>query len=378
MIYLDNSATTHKKPDSVINAMTQYMKSGCANPGRSGHKLSLKAGEYVYNCRDLICEMFGASNPENIVFTLNATDSLNIAIKGYLNEGDHAIFSSMEHNSVVRPFYALLDKNIEYSVAIGDKFGRVTAESILSLIKPNTRLVCLIHASNVCGTINDICEIGKKLKEKNIKFLVDASQSGGIVPINMEEDNIDFLVLTGHKALMGPQGTGVLCIKDDIDLKTIKEGGTGSMSTYASMPPYLPDKLESGTLNTVGICGLYEGIKFIKNVGINNILEHDRYLSRILLEDLMNIRNIRVFGYLTDVRRIGVISVNFPERDVIEVSQILDKEYNIATRAGYHCAYGAHCTIGSEKEGTLRLSIGAFNTKDDIKSAVYAINKIIN
>jgi selenocysteine lyase/cysteine desulfurase len=194
----------------------------------------------------------------------------------------------------------------------------------------------------------------------------------------MEDDNIDFLVLTGHKALMGPQGTGVLCIKDDINLKTIKEGGTGSMSTYASMPTYLPDKLESGTLNTVGICGLYEGIKFIKNVGINNILEHDRILSRILLEDLINIRNVRVFGYLTDVRRIGVISINFPDRDVVEVSQILDKEYNIATRAGYHCAYGAHCTIGSEKEGTLRLSIGAFNTKDDIKNTVYAINKIIN
>lgn len=378
MIYLDNSATTHKKPDSVINAMIKYMKSGCANPGRSGHKLSLKSGEIVFNCRDLISEMFGVKNPENVIFTLNATDSLNIAIKGFLNEGDHAIFSSMEHNSVVRPFYALRDNNVDYSVAMGDKFGRVTEESILSLIKPNTRLVCLIHASNVCGTINDIRGIGKKLKEKNIKFLVDASQSGGVVPINMEEDNIDFLVLTGHKALMGPQGTGILCINNDIDLKTIKEGGTGSMSTYAAMPSYLPDKLESGTLNTVGICGLYEGIKFIKDVGINNIFEHDKFLSKILLEDLMNVRNVRVFGYLTDVRRIGVISVNFHSKDVVEVAQILDKEYNIATRAGYHCAYGAHCTIGSEKDGTLRLSIGAFNTKDDIKSAVYAINKIIN
>ncbi|MBE7052928.1 MAG: aminotransferase class V-fold PLP-dependent enzyme [Ruminococcaceae bacterium] len=377
MIYLDNSATTHKKPESVIYAMTNYMRNECANPGRGGHRLSLKSAETVYMCRCEIAKMFGIENAENIVFTLNATDSLNMVIKGFLKEGDHAVFSSMEHNSVVRPFYALKNKNIDFSIAYADKFGYVNCEAILKEIKPNTRLVCITHASNVCGTVNDIYEIGKMLKEKNIKFLVDASQSGGIIDIDVEKCNIDFLALTGHKALMGPQGVGVLYVKDANFLETIKEGGTGSMSSITSMPDYMPDKFESGTLNTVGIAGLLEGVKFIRKVGLDTINMHETNLTRMLLDDLSVIKNVRIFGYLTTVRRIGVVSINFLNNDVLSVADILDKDYGICVRAGYHCAYMAHKTIGSEKEGTLRLSIGAFNTKNDIKTAVYAINKII-
>ncbi len=378
MIYLDNSATTLKKPREVTSAVADCLNNYCANPGRGGHKACVYAGEKVYECRELICDMFNAPKSENVIFTSNATESLNLAIKGFLKPGDHAVFSSMEHNSVVRPFYSLKDKGISFSVARGDVFGRVSLESILGEIRENTKLVCLVHVSNVCGTVNDISGIGRELRKRNIAFLVDATQSAGILPIDMEKDCIDFLAITGHKALMGPTGTGALLISENVNLNPLKEGGTGSFSKLFTQPDEYPDKFESGTLNTAGIVGLGAGIKFINGVGLSNIREHDRILTQLLLEDLSVIRGVNVFGYLANVRRTGVVSFNAFDIDVTEIAQRLDSEYDIAVRAGYHCAYMAHQTIGSDLTGTVRLSIGAFNTKSDIKTASYAINKIIN
>lgn len=377
MIYLDNSATSFPKPREVREGMNECLRRYCANPGRSGHKMSMRISEEIYSCREKLAEMFNVSGPERVIFTSNTTSALNLAIKGILHRGGHVIFTSMEHNSVVRPVYKLSEsRGVEYSIANANIYGYVDSAVVESLIRPDTRLIAAIHVSNVCGTINPIRDIGAVAKAHNIPFLVDAAQSGGVLPINMEEDNISFLALAGHKSLYGPTGTGVLCLADGASPDTLMEGGTGSNSRDPRQPDELPDKYESGTVNAVGICGLSKGIDFINRVGMETIYSHDMMLTRILLEDLSVIKGVNIHGYLTAADRIGVVSVTVDGKDCIEVASILDEEYNIAVRAGYHCSYLAHSTLGTRDTGTVRISIGAFNSTHDIKSVVSALNDI--
>lgn len=377
MIYLDNSATSLIKPKDVYSAMLDCMKNYAANPGRSGHRLSAKAAEKIFECRENLCGMFGADDPNRFIFTQNATESLNLAIRGFFKNGGHVVLTQMEHNSVIRPVFTLEKDGITHTVAEADAFGRVSPESIKNAIKPDTKMIAATHVSNVCGTVNDIEEIGKIAKEHNIAFLVDAAQSAGILPIDIKKQNITFLSLTGHKALLGPQGTGALYVGDD-SLVPLKTGGTGSYSKLPYQPDDLPDKYESGTLNTVGICGLNEGLKFIKKVGTENIFEHEMHLTSHLLENLSVMRGISVQGYMSAAHRSGVVSITSDKKTPSEISHILNTEYDIAVRSGYHCAPFAHKALGTFDTGSVRISLGAFNTKNDIDafcSALYNITR---
>ena len=377
MIYLDNSATTFPKPKGVYQEVLNAVKLYGANPGRSGHKMSISASEQVFKCRMELADFFGIADPSKVIFTLNATDSLNMAIKGILKENDHVIVSSMEHNSVLRPVYALSQKKgVTYDIVWGNIYGYVSAKDIEKAIKPNTKLIVLTHASNVCGTVNPIREVGEIARRHNITFLVDASQSAGILPIDMERDNIDLLATAGHKALYGPVGIGVLCVRDAYLLDTIKEGGTGSNSKDLNQPEILPDKFESGTLNTVGIMGLSAGMNFINKVGIDQIAHHEKRLTGMLIERLAFTKGVTVYGYLNTENRLGVVSFNVSGLDSVEVAKTLNEKYDIAVRAGYHCAYTAHQTIGSESLGTVRASVGAFNTPNDIEALCNAVKEI--
>lgn len=377
VIYLDNSATSWPKPREVYSKVLDAVKIYGANPGRSGHTMSLSASEQIFKCRMDVADFFGIDDPSKVIFTLNATDSLNIAIKGLLRENDHVIVSSMEHNSVLRPVFSLSQKKgVTYDVVWGNVYGFVSAEKIEKAIKPNTRLIVLTHASNVCGTVNPIREVGGIAKKHGITFLVDASQSAGIIPIDVNADNIDILATAGHKGLYGPVGTGILYIRDASLIDTIKEGGTGSNSKDLNQPDILPDKFESGTLNTVGIMGLSAGIDFINKTGIDEISQYEKKLTGMMIERLAFTKGISVYGYLHSENRLGVVSFNVSGLDSVEVAKILNEKYNIAVRAGYHCAYTAHQTIGTETLGTVRASVGAFNTPNDIEMLCRAVKEI--
>lgn len=377
MIYLDNSATSWPKPRDVYLSVVDAIKIYGANPGRAGHKMSIAASEEIFKCRMAVADFFGIDDPSKVIFTLNATDSLNIAIKGILKENDHVVVSSMEHNSVLRPIFALSqEKGITYDIVWGNIYGFVSAEEIEKAIKPNTALIILNHASNVCGTVNPIRQVGEIARKHHIPFLVDASQSAGILPIDVKRDNIDILATAGHKGLYGPVGTGILYIKDASIVNALKEGGTGSNSMDLKQPDILPDKFESGTLNTVGIMGLSSGINFINKVGIDEIFYHEKKLTGMMIERLAFINGVSVYGYLHTENRLGVVSFNVSGLDSVEVAKYLDERYDIAVRAGYHCAYTAHQTIGSEALGTVRASVGVFNTMNDVEILCNAVREI--
>ena len=378
MIYLDNAATTYPKPECVYEAIMDCMKNYCANPGRAGHKLAMKAAREIYDTRENIAKLFNVDNPMNIVFTNNATDSLNLAIKGVVNSGDHIITTSMEHNSVIRPIKALENNNIENTVVQCNKDGFLNIEDLRNAIKPNTKLIVTTHASNVCGTIIDIESIGKIAKENNILYLVDASQTAGVYDIDIKKINVDMIAAPGHKCLLGPQGTGILYIREGLELNILKEGGTGSKSEDLFQPNLLPDKYESGTHNTPGIVGLNQGVKFILEEGIENIRKHEEDLCEYMLNRLEEVPNIVIYGPKDSKKRAAVISINIGNMDSGEITFLLDSEYDIATRSGIHCAPLAHKTLGTLEQGAVRFSLGYFNTKQDIDTAIEALKQIAN
>ena len=377
MIYLDNAATTYPKPEKVYEKVMDCMKNYCANPGRAGHKLAMKAAREIYDARENVARLFNIDNPMNIVFTNNATESLNLAIKGSVKAGDHIITTSMEHNSVIRPIKALEMIGVENTIVQCDSEGFLDIDDIKKAIKPNTKLIVTTHASNVCGTIIDIKSVGNVAKENNILYLVDASQTAGVYDINIQDMNVDMIAAPGHKCLLGPQGTGVLYIREGLNLTILKEGGTGSKSEDLFQPELLPDKYESGTHNTPGIVGLGEGIKFIFEEGIENIREHEEKLCEYMLNRLEEIPNITVYGPKDSKKRASVISINIGTIDSGEITFLLDSEYDIATRSGIHCAPLAHKTLGTLQQGAVRFSLGYFNTKDDIDKAIDALKEIV-
>ena len=376
MIYLDNAATTFPKPEAVYNAMMDCMKNYCANPGRAGHKLAMKAAREIYDTRENIAKLFNIDNPMNIVFTNNATDSLNLAIKGVVNKGDHIITTSMEHNSVIRPIKALEKVGVENTIVQCDEQGFLNIDDLEKSIKPNTKLIVTTHASNVCGTLIDIKSISEIANKHNILYLIDASQTVGVYDIDLKDIKADMLAAPGHKGLLGPQGTGILYIREGLNIGILKEGGTGSRSEDLFQPDLFPDKYESGTHNTPGIVGLNEGVKFIFKEGIDKIKEHEEELCKYMLERLEEVPNIIIYGPKDANKRASVISINIGNMDSGEITFLLDSEYNIATRSGIHCAPLAHKTLGTLEQGAVRFSIGYFNTKEEIDKAVAALKEI--
>ena len=375
MIYLDNAATTFPKPSKVYEEVLNCMKNYCANPGRASHDMAIKSALKILECRNLLSELFNIKNPLNIIFTSNATEALNIGIKGFLKRGDHAISTFTEHNSVLRPLNTLAKRGVEITFIAPDKSGFINPNDIKDEIKANTKLIIVNHVSNVLGTIQDISAIGNIAKKYGIAFLVDASQSAGNINIDVEKSNISMLALSGHKGLYGPQGTGMLYVKEGVKLSTLEEGGTGSNSISLNQPIELPDRFESGTLNTPGIAGLCEGIKFIKKIGVKNIYLEEINLIEQLLIDLNNLSFIKIYGNKNIKGRSAVVSFNIDGIDASTVAEQLN-DVNIYIRTGYHCAALSHKVIGTELQGTIRVSPGCFNTSEDIDNFIKAIIRI--
>ena len=377
-IYLDNAATSWPKPESVIQAMKQYNDQIGCNPGRSGHHLSVEAGRLLYNTREIISNLFGVSGPLRIAFTSNVTHALNIVILGLLKPGDHVITTSLEHNSVMRPLRELELRKVELSVIDCSKSGEFNPDLIHKHIKSNTKLIIATHASNVTGTILPIAEIGKIAYEYGIPFCVDSAQTAGILDIDVDKSHIDILCFTGHKGLFGPMGTGGLYIKKDLEksIRPLMFGGTGSRSEYEIQPDFMPDKYESGTLNMIGIAGLYAGVKFINETGINEIHQKENALLKKFLDGISEIKNVTIFAPEKIENQVAVAAFNIEELSPSDTSFYLDENYGILTRPGLHCAPSAHKTIGTFPQGTNRISFGYFNTNEDVDAAVKAIHEL--
>jgi len=378
VIYLDNAATSYPKPPSVIEAMTKCMNEYCANPGRGGHNLSVLSSKAIMDARTAICDFFNVGSPMQVCFTKNATEALNIAIKGIIKTGSHVITSSMEHNSVIRPLKALEKEGIiEISIVKGDEYGRINHLDISKNIKKNTDLIVLTLSSNVNGMIMPVKEVGEIAASFGIPFLLDASQGAGVIKIDMKEMQISMLAVPGHKSLYGPQGTGCLCVDEKIKLKPLMQGGTGSNSKNTYQPEIMPDLAESGTLNTPGIVGLHSGIEFIKSQGIDTISYNKNLLVKKLIEGLSEFKKIKIYSSSDIKYNSGIVAFNIEDMDSTEVSYLLDNNYDIAVRAGFHCSPVAHMTIGTAESGAVRLSPGYFNTLDEIDFTLEAIRKII-
>lgn len=375
MIYLDNAATTWPKPDSVWEAVIECGKHKCGNPGRSGHRLALESAREVFAAREAVAALFNAGDSSYIIFTWNATGALNTALKGFLRSGDHVITSSMEHNSVMRPLHALSEKGlITYTVVPCSPRGELDPDDVKKVITRSTRLIVLTHASNVCGTILPVKEVKKLLPE--IPLLIDAAQTVGCLPIDVQDSGIDMLAFPGHKGLFGPMGTGGLYIGKEIHLVPFIEGGTGSRSEELSHPDFLPDSLEAGTRNVPGLSGLRAGIEFIRRENVQTILDYKISLTKLLIEGLSEIGKIRIHGIQNPEKQTAIVSVTAAGIEPGEMARKLDDDFCIATRAGLHCAALAHQTLGTYPYGTVRLSMSYFNTKDEMLQAVRAIESI--
>lgn len=378
IIYLDNAATSWPKPEGVADTVSDFIKKGCANPGRSGHRMSVDTARMIFSVRDAVAELFGCSDPLRIAFGYNATSALNAAISGLIKPGDHVITSGMEHNSVMRPLRALEAAGVELTVLPGNVYGAVDPDDLRKAIRKNSAAVVMTHASNVTGTVMPIEDIAKITSELEIPFIVDAAQSAGVIPINLDKTPVDMLAFTGHKGLYGPQGTGGLYIRNGLEerVRALISGGTGSKSEKEEQPEFMPDKFESGTPNSPGIAGLGAGIEFINRIGVENIRNHEQKLTTMLIEGVRALRGVTIYGPPADGARTSVVSINIEGIAASEATAILDEEFGIMTRPGLHCAPGAHRTIGTFPGGTVRFSIGYFNTEEDIKKTISAVESI--
>lgn len=377
MIYLDNAATSGTKPERVINAVNLALRKYSANPGRSGHKLSLEASQLIFEARSAVKDFFAADLEENVVFTMNCTHAINIVIKGVLQGGDHVITSDLEHNAVMRPLERLKKENkITYDIAEVDMYDdNKTADNFKKLITPKTKLIICTGASNVLGHILPIEKIGKLCHDNNVLFAVDAAQTAGVVPINMQKQNIDFLCVAAHKGLYAPMGAGILIARKPIPY-TIIEGGTGTASLSLVQPDDMPEKLESGTVSLPLIAGIKAGIGFVKSMGIEKIYSHEFNLSEYLYDHLKRLPNIEIYSpYPRFFHTAPVISFNIKDKTSDEIAGILNSK-NIAVRAGLHCAPLAHKNTLTEQNGSVRVSLGVFNTKKELDYLVNVL-KII-
>lgn len=380
-VYLDNASTSFPKPKIVADSIYNYLTNIGGNPGRANHSNALESNRYLFAARETIAGFFNFNKIDNVIFTNNVTSSLNILINGILKSGDHVITSSMEHNSVIRPLYNLKEtRNIELDIIQANANGIIDVSLIEKSIKSNTKLIIITHASNVTGSIQPIEEIGSICKKHNIFFILDSAQSAGVLNVDFEKFNLNALAFTGHKSLLGPQGIGGFIIDDKLNkiCSPYILGGTGSLSHSLTQPDFLPDKFESGTLNIPGIIGLYESIKFIEKEGLSTIYDYNSTLRSHLINEILNMNNYYIHGELSSVYGTSCISITHSKLDVSELSFILDSDFGISNRSGLHCAPLAHKTIGTFPNGTVRLSLGYFNTMEEIKYTIDSLNKINN
>jgi cysteine desulfurase family protein len=380
MIYLDNAATSWPKPPEVLRAMTDVLVRAGGNPGRSGHRLSISAARVVYDAREEIARFFNCPDPLRVIFTSNATHAINLALYGLLKKGDRVVTSSMEHNAVMRPLRDLERKGINLQVVPCAADGTLNVNDFARAVTPGTRLVTLVHASNVTGTILPVAEVARIAHRVGALVLVDAAQTAGVVPIDIRAMGIDLLTFTGHKGLLGPTGSGGLVIGESVDTEQITplmRGGTGSQSEKEEQPEFLPDKYESGTLNIVGIAGLHAAIRYLLAEGIESIREQEMLLTRTLIEGLASIPGVRVYGPRDTAKSVAIVSFTVEDRRVSEIGQRLDEEHDVLTRVGLHCAPAAHKTIGSYPDGTVRLAPGVATRMENVKTAISAIERVV-
>ncbi|AGC69330.1 cysteine desulfurase CsdB [Thermoclostridium stercorarium subsp. stercorarium DSM 8532] len=376
MIYLDNAATSWPKPPQVIQAMTDILKRGCANPGRSAHAMARQTEDAVLNVREAVAKFFNIKDPLRIAFMPNTTYALNAAIYGVITEGSVVATTAMEHNSVLRPLKTLESRGIiGLETVEPDRYGRISVQSIKKVLRKGIDLFCMTVSSNVTGAIMPVTEAGRICRELGITFLVDAAQGAGVIPIDVERMNIDMLAFPGHKGLLGPQGTAGLYVREGIKIKPFIQGGTGSFSDRLFQPEVFPDILESGTLNVPGIVGLGKGISFISETGIEHIRLKKKKLLTMLFEALSKEENITVFSPGPE-QNSGIFAFLVHHMDSSEVSYILDRKFGICTRSGFHCAPLAHRALGTSDSGLVRISPGYFNNETEIELTIEAIRSI--
>lgn len=373
---MDNAATSYPKPESVYAAVDNFNRYQGGNPGRGTHRQTIQAGSILLDARESLARLFNIGDSSRIAFTANVTESLNTGLKGWLRPGDHVITTSMEHNSVARPIYALTQQGVGWTAVACSNQGVLDPEQVAQAIKPNTRMICILHASNLTGTIMPIMEVGKIARDRGIVFMVDTAQTAGVLDLDVEKQYIDILAFTGHKGLLGPQGTGGIYLKPGLQIRPLKEGGTGSQSESLEQPDCMPDRLESGTPNTPGIAGLLAGTEFILTTGRDKIRSHEQALTAALVEGLQLIDRVEVYGSTDSRQRVAVVAFNIEGMDCGELSLRLEYDYGIITRSGLHCTPLAHQTLGTLVRGACRLSPGYFTTATDIQNVLQAVYNI--
>ena len=382
-IYLDQASTTYPKPECVAKAVYEYMTGNGCNINRGCYENAYDTEEVILETRELLCEMFDGPDCKNVVFTKNVTESLNIVIKGFLKPGDHVLVSSMEHNAVMRPIRQLEKEGVSFDRIPCNSQGELILESLEQLLKENTKAVILMHASNVCGTILPLKEVGKFCAAHGLKFIVDCAQTAGVFPISMKDCKIDALCFTGHKGLYGPQGIGGFILQEDMIplIEPLLSGGTGSISHTEEIPAFMPDRFEPGTLNLPGIFGLHAAIHWLKETGIDTIHKKESHLTSLFLDGIKQLDpygdKIQLIGKKTPDGRTAVVSIQTPGRDVSEIAYLLDKNYGIMTRVGLHCAPSAHETLQTYPTGTIRFSFGYFNTEEEVLFALKALEELL-
>lgn len=379
-VYFDHAATSFPKPPAVVSAMVAYMERIGSNVGRGGYASAYEAAGTVLAARERLCALLGGPDPRNVIFTLNVTEALNMILKGFLRPGDHVLVSAVEHNAVMRPVVQLAQTGVAFDRIPCDGEGALCLDALDGLVRPNTRAVVLTHASNVAGTIQPVARVGAFCRAHGLRFVVDCAQTAGAEPIDMASMGVDALAFTGHKGLLGPQGTGGFLITDEFEkeLTPLISGGTGSFSHLETVPGPLPDRFEAGTLNLPGIYGLHAALGFLEETGIGTIRAREQALTARFLAAAAGDDRIRVAGPRTAEGRTAVVSLDFPGWDNAEIAFRLDSEYGVMTRCGLHCAPNAHRTLGTYPQGTVRFSFGYWNTEEEIDYAADVIGRILN
>ena len=371
-IYLDNAATSYPKPESVYKRIDHILRHIGGNPGRSGHRMAMDASRVIFEARESAARLFNIKDASRVAFTKNATEAINIAFKGILKPGDHVVTTTIEHNAVVKPLKRMQGQGVKVTRVAADKDGRVSPVEIENAITKHTKLVSVVHASNVFGAVLPVAEIGKICRKKNILFMIDAAQTAGAMPIDVEALNVDILAATGHKSLFGSQGTGLVYVKEGIEPLPLVDGGTAEDNDMLEMP----DRLESGTMNTPGIGGLGTGIEFLLKERVEKIRQYEEELIRQILEGLSDIKGIEIIGPSDEKNRTHLVSFNIEGKDPSDIGYRLDNEFGIMTRCGLHCAPYAHKTAGTYPHGAVRVSPGYFNTQKEIEEFLKAVREI--
>ena len=375
MIYFDNAATTRVKPKQVIDAVVQAMNT-MGNSGRGVHDASLDASRLIFDTRCKLAEFFGAENPKQIAFTCNSTESLNIALKGTLGPGDHVISTELEHNSVLRPLYELQAQGTEVTFVKSSRTGTLNYDDFEKNIRPHTKAIVCTHGSNLTGNLVDIQRVGDIARDHGLLFIVDASQTAGVFPIDVQKMHIDILCFTGHKSMLGPQGTGGIYVKDGLTVRPLKSGGSGVQTYLKHHPLEMPTALEAGTLNGHGIAGLRAAVDYLNETGIDEIRRKEQALMRQFYEGVKDIHNIRIYGDFTTGDRCPIVALNLGDYDSSQVSDELFVTYGICTRPGAHCAPLMHYALGTEKQGAVRFSFSHFNTEAEVDAAIAAMREL--